>query len=67
MNQNRRELKQKAKEEAAFAGKQAKLMTLLFLIAAALIIGIQYLAGELIDRSTSSKNHISLLCGHRVT
>ena len=59
MNQNRRELKQEAKEEAAFAGKQAKLMTLIFLIAAALTIGIQYLAGELIDRMDTHGNYLS--------
>ena len=59
MNQNRRELKQAAKEDAAFAGKQAKLMTLVFLIAAALTIGIQYLAGELIDRMDTHGNYLS--------
>ena len=59
MNQNRRELKQEAKEEAAFAGKHAKLMTLIFLIAAAVTIGIQYLAGELIDRMDTHGNYLS--------
>lgn len=56
---NRRELKQTAKEDAAFAGKQAKLMTLVFLISAALTVGIQYLAGELIDRMDTHGNYLS--------
>ena len=56
---NRRELKQNAKEDAAFAGKQAKLLTLVFLISAALTIGIQYLVGELIDRMDTHGNYLS--------